>query len=411
MRSILIIGSVWPEPKSSAAGSHMMQLISVLLSRPFEIVFASPCSKTDKAVDLGNLGIKTVEIQLNHSSFDEFLSQLNPDIVVFDRFMIEEQFGWRVSETCPNAMRILNTEDLHCLRKGRHKALTDHQPFDNRYLFNTTAKREIASIYRSDLSLIISDYEMNLLEDQFKIDPSLMHYFPFLIESIPTNRIEKLAKFEERDHFITIGNFMHEPNFDAVQYLRSDIWPLIREQLPQTEMHVYGAYVSQKVQQLNDVNNGFIIKGFVEDVSQVMKSARVCLAPLRFGAGLKGKIVDAMINGTPCMTSKIGAEGLFGIHESNGFVVDDAKEFADKAVELFSKKPLWSKKQENGFKVINDRFSIVEHQEALLNRLEAVLKNLDEHRLQNFAGLMLHYHTLQSTKYMSRWIEEKNKVN
>jgi glycosyltransferase involved in cell wall biosynthesis len=176
-------------------------------------------------------------------------------------------------------------------------------------------------------------------------------------------------------------------------------------------MHVYGAYVSQKVQQLNDVNNGFIIKGFVEDVSQVMKSARVCLAPLRFGAGLKGKIVDAMINGTPCMTSKIGAEGLFGIHESNGFVVDDAKEFADKAVELFSKKPLWSKKQENGFKVINDRFSIVEHQEALLNRLEAVLKNLDEHRLQNFAGLMLHYHTLQSTKYMSRWIEEKNKVN
>ena len=73
---------------------------------------------------------------------------------MFDRFMVEEQFGWRVAEQCPNALRILDTEDLHCLRKGREKAIKDQALFDKSYLFNDISKREIASIYRCDLSLL-----------------------------------------------------------------------------------------------------------------------------------------------------------------------------------------------------------------------------------------------------------------
>ena len=215
---LLIIGFVWPEPKSSAAGSRMMQLIHYFQSQKYNITFASPCAKSDNAFDLKSIGIDPVTIELNHSSFDVFIKKLNPEIVLFDRFMMEEQFGWRVAEQCPNAVRILDTEDLHCLRKGRQQAFKDQKPFDNSYLFNETAKREIASIYRSDLSLIISETEMDILKNQFKVDESLLVLVPFMLAEIQMEIIQNLPSFENRQHFITIGNFQHEPNYNSVLY-------------------------------------------------------------------------------------------------------------------------------------------------------------------------------------------------
>src|SRR5690606_24208238 len=156
---------------------------------------------------------------------------------------------------------------------------------------NDTAKREIASIYRCDLSLIISDVEMNILKHQFKVSEQLLYYLPFLTEGISLDEKKHLPKFKEREHFLVIGNFLHAPNYDALLFLKEKIWPLIRKKLPKVEVHVYGAYVSEKINQLNTLKDGFIIKGFAEDVNHVMQNAKVCLAPLRFGAGLKGKLI------------------------------------------------------------------------------------------------------------------------
>ncbi len=102
---ILIIGFVWPEPKSSAAGSRMMQLIAFFQSQNYQITFASPCAKSDNAFNLESIGVSQITIELNHTSFDKFVKNLNPNIVLFDRFMMEEQFGWRVVEQCPDAIK------------------------------------------------------------------------------------------------------------------------------------------------------------------------------------------------------------------------------------------------------------------------------------------------------------------
>ena len=408
-KHLLIIGFVWPEPKSSAAGSRMMQLIEVFFKANYQITFATTTTKTDNAYDLKSLGIKEQNIELNSSSFDAFIKKLNPDVVVFDRFMMEEQFGWRIAEHCPNAIRILDTEDLHCLRKGRHQAFKDGKSFDNSYLFNDTSKREIASIYRSDLSLIISEAEMDILITQFKVDASLLLYLPFMLEPISNEQITQLPEFKSRKHFITIGNFLHEPNYNTVLYLKETIWPLIRKYLPKAELHVYGAYASQKVNQLQNNNEGFLIKGFIEDANQVMQQAKVCLAPIRFGAGLKGKLIDAMQNGTPCVMSSIASEGMFGSLESNGFVEDNPQEFANKVFELYNNETLWKNKQQKGFSIINKRFNKSQLQEKFLNIIEETIEQLNDKRLNNFTGQMLQHHTLQSTKYMSKWIEEKNK--
>lgn len=406
---LLIIGFVWPEPKSSAAGCRMMQLIEVFQSGNYDITFASACAKTENAFDLSSIGVKTENIVLNDSSFDTFIKNLNPSIVLFDRFMVEEQFGWRVAEQCPNALRFLDTEDLHSLRKGRQQALKDQAFFDKNYLQNETAKREIASILRCDLTLMISQVEIEILVNQFSIDEHLLYYLPFLLDPISPEAQRNSPKFKDRNHFITIGNFMHEPNFDAIVFLKEAIWPLIKKELPKAEMHIYGSYVSEKAMQLHDKKEDFLIKGFAEDVNQVMQAAKVCLAPLRFGAGLKGKLIDAMQNGTPCVTTTIGAEGMYGnLKDTNAFIEDDAKAFAKQAVELYSNKIYWNGKQKNGFKIINTLYDKAIYTKDVLYKLDMLQAGLQHHRQQHFLGQILMHHTMQSTKFMSKWIEEKN---
>ncbi|GGG59500.1 glycosyl transferase [Bizionia arctica] len=408
-RGLLIIGFVWPEPKSSAAGSRMLQLIEMFQSDNYHVTFASPCAKSDNAFNLESIGVKQIHIVLNNSSFDEFVKELNPNVVLFDRFMMEEQFGWRVAENCPNALRLIDTEDLHGLRKGRYQAFKDNMPFDKGYLLNDTFKRELASIYRSDLSIIISEYEMQLLTSDLKVNSSLLAYVPFMQDKLTELTIETLPEFEERQHFITIGNFLHAPNYQSVLYLKETIWPKIRKQLPKAELHIYGAYASQKVTQLHNEKDGFLIKGFAEQVKDVMQKARVCLAPLQFGAGLKGKLIDAMESGTPCIMSNIAGEGMFGDFDANGFIIDDPEEFANQAVSLYTNDLIWKEKQENGFKTFNGRFNKETIQLEVITHINATITNLKHHRQQNVIGQMLMHQTLQSTKYMSKWIEEKNK--
>jgi len=114
----------------------------------------------------------------------------------------------------------------------------------------------------------------------------LIYYLPFMLDNISQDDFIKMPSFEERRHFVSIGNFLHEPNWDAVQHLKKDIWPLIRKQLPEAELHIYGAYPSQKVFELHNEKEGFIIKGRAQDANQVIGNARLLLAPIRFGAGL-----------------------------------------------------------------------------------------------------------------------------
>ncbi len=410
MNYILIIGSVWPEPSSSAAGSRMMQLITLFLAQNWKITFASTAQKGVRKVDLTALGIEEVAIELNNNSFDAFIQTLKPTIVLFDRFMMEEQFGWRVAEHCPNAIRILDTEDLHCLRKTRHLAIKDNKKFEISSLLDSEiAKREIASIYRCDLSLIISIYEMELLKEVFKIDGSLLYYLPFLLDKIKEEEIGNLKPFEDRQHFISIGNFLHAPNVDAVLYLKKTIWPLIRKQLPKTEIYIYGAYVTQQILELHNKKEGFLIKGFAKDAQKEVSNAKVCLAPLRFGAGIKGKLTEAMQNGTPSITTTIGAEGMHANLPWNGFIENTPEKFADKAVEIYSNKSVWGKSQQNGIRIINEIYDKEKLKEPFLKRLNGLQATIKNHRVQNFIGTMLQHHSLQSTKYLSKWIEEKNR--
>ena len=403
MKNLVIIGKVFPEPNSTAAGYRMIQLMDLFLTQNYQITFLSTATISENSFDLSSKNISFQNIVLNDSSFDELIKNLNPEIVIFDRFTTEEQFGWRVSEQVPNAVKILDTEDLHFLRTAREKAFKQNRNLEHLDLINDVFKREIASILRCDLSLIISEFEMNLLIEKFRIDENILFYLPLFGE---VKKPE--TSFSERKNFISIGNFLHEPNWQTVLQLKK-LWKNIKNQLPEAEIHIYGAYASEKVFQLHNEKEGFIIKGRAESVETVFNTAKVLLAPIPFGAGIKGKLLESMQFGLPNVTSTVGAESMHGNHDWNGFITDNETEFVEKAVLLYQDENLWQKSQENGYKIVENRFKKELFEPHFIHKIQEISENLESHRNQNFLGQILQHHTLQSTKYLSKWIEEKNK--
>jgi glycosyltransferase involved in cell wall biosynthesis len=215
--------------------------------------------------------------------------------------------------------------------------------------------------------------------------------------------------FEERNDFVFIGNFLHEPNWNAVQYLNETIWPLIRKALPESNLYIYGAYPPQKALQLHKPKSGFHVLGRAASAKEAISKAKILLAPLRFGAGIKGKLLEAMLYGTPSITTTIGAESMYGNLPWNGFVTNEPLAFADATIQLIQDKNTWMNAQQNGYKIIEKRYLKTLHSEHYFSKIEYLSTNLPKHRQENFTGSMLLHHTLNSTKYLSRWIETKNK--
>lgn len=410
MQIALIIGFVWVEPNSSAAGSRMLQLIAFLQERGYRVVFASPAQKSEKAIGLKELNIEEVGIELNAVSFDVFIKNLNPSLVVFDRFMMEEQFGWRVAQNCPEAVRVLDTEDLHSLRKTRQEVFKTGEQFElKHFLLADITKREVAAILRCDLSLIISSFEMTVLNEYLKIDHHILHHLPFLLDPITDLKSTVWKDFHQRKHFVFVGNFLHAPNTAAVLALKKTIWKQIKEQLPSAELHIYGAYVTQQITQLHSEKEGFLIKGYIHNAVDVVRNARVVLAPLEFGAGIKGKLTEAMQCGTPSVTTNIGAEGMHADLPWSGFIEDDFSKFSEKAIRLYTDADVWSNKQLNGIEIINTLYDKQTLEKAFSNKLNEIQDDLERHRANNFLGRLIQHQSLQASKYMGKWIEEKNK--
>ena len=382
----------------------MMHLLEALRPSAAKITYACTAAPSALAEEFESLDIEQQLIKVNDPDFDSFVSGLNPQLVIFDRYVSEEQFGWRVAECCPEAMRILNTEDLHGLRRGRQLALGEGEPFSLSYFHNDVAKRELASLLRCDLSLIVSSFEMNWLTDICNLSEKVLHYYPLQVNEVQT--IESFPTFEERHGYVWIGNFKHPPNHDAVEFLRTTIWPEIRRRDAEACIRIYGAYMPEKLRKWHDRNNGFLIEGFAENSDQVMQSARVCLAPLRFGAGLKGKLIDAMKNATPVMTTAIGAEGLF---KNSRMTEDSPEEFAEKAVSLYKDEQNWHEASASGLEMLRTNFTREKHANSLIDRLLVVYDGLRSHRTSHVLNAVMQHHTLSSSKYMSKWIEAKNR--
>jgi len=399
--NILVVGKVWPEPSSSAAGTRTMGLIAAFLDAGWSVTFATTAQRTEHSVDLEKIAVSIQTIRVNDDAFDDWARALAPDYVVFDRYMTEEQFGWRIEKACPDALRILDTSDLHCLRDARAQQLKQGGALD---LFNEIALREIAAIFRSDLSLMISEFEIECLQSAFQVPAAQLCYLPLMLD-VP---VESKSDYDDRKDFVMIGSYLHAPNWDAVQWCCAEIWPFIRRALPDATLNLYGSYEPEKARQLEDAANGIHFRGRAEDALKTLECHRVNLAPLRFGAGQKGKVADGFCSGTPTVATPIAAESMNGSMDWGCPVCADAAGFATAAVEVYTKPKLWESVRQQGYRMVEARFLASEWKPTLIERMESMHVG-DRHG--HFIGRMLRHHQHRSTEYMSRWIEAKNRLN
>lgn len=421
---VLFIGFVWPEPKSSAAGQNILSYMYALRDDGNEVFFCSAAEKTEQSQNLENDAIPSFPIVLNCSSFDSQVTELAPDIVIFDRFLCYEQFAWRVKKSCPEALLVLDAEDLHFLRKARQQAA---KVLSNRFvsspsilaneqrslLLNELTKRELACIYQADLTVVLSDFEQELLTDIMHVPKNQIAHCPFIINSENAS-LTNLPKFQEREDFVFIGNFRHAPNYHSAKILRENIWPFIVKHFKKlgitVKCHVYGAYLSPKAKQLENAAIGFHVHGFAENQFDVIKNARVMLAPIQFGAGVKGKFLDAMLCGTPSITSPIGAEGI-SKQAWGGFIVDDFEAFISSAIELYSNEKAWTKAVKNGEKIIQMDYAPALISRKFIDIIQNGYTNRMQNRSLNILQQVMSHHQFQTSQYMSQWIEAKTQLS
>lgn len=395
---------VWPEPMSSAAGVRTYALLRALKNAGYELSAASPSQPSPHSEALNRLGCATYPCDPNASHpTEEKLKGLSPSLVVYDRFVMEEQFGWRARALWPEALHVVDTQDLHSLRRARERLagagktneeIKNPSPAD----MGEDLLRELASLYRADAALVVSSFEESLLRSLGFPAENLLHLaFPAQPDAEP-------APYEARKGFCFLGNFRHPPNLHGVRWLIAELWPAVRERLPAAELHLYGAYPPAEISR-HKGEQGIFAHGPVADHRAALRSHRALLSPLRFGAGIKGKVLEAWGTGTPVIGTALSFEGM----GKEGLLAEDAKSLAQACLAL-EDEALWRKESLSGLHAVASLYGEERLAKSFLEFTESRAKELSSIRARNLTGAMLRHHTLNASKYFSRWIEAKNRA-
>ncbi len=390
-----------------------MHWIHLFLGMGYSVTLVSPSNlKSENEWGMVNLpqGVEMLQLPLNRESIQDELKKISPEIVMFDRFFLEEQYGPHVYSACPDALILMETQDLHFVRRAREGLKENYLATDqlsSDFYHTESALRETGSILRVDYSYVVSSFEEELLRNQFQIPQSKVKWLPFFYDQ-PVEPKENLLSFQQRKDFCWIGNFLHQPNLDGIRWFHREIWPLIRKQLPNAKIRIFGAYPPKEIMQLSDASQGFEVLGNANSLKEVFQSARVNVAPLRFGAGVKGKIIEGFRFGLPCVTTRVGVEGLFG--QFPGYESNTPIDFANACVKLHESEQEWKKyslmAQEKMLDVCSASLRVPETQRQIS---EMVLKKKSG-QLPDWFSKILRYEGNQSRYYFGKWIEEKEKA-
>lgn len=357
----LIVDHCWPEPDRDSGSVDAINLVQQLLTLGFEVVYASAGSLIQPPRferELCELGAKTVS-QTGPEATQKYIED-NRDIfslIVLSRVSCGGAFFELIRYNCPDTKIIFNTVDLHFLREVRAAQLNG----DRNALAHAeqTRRREEFLTGKADLTIVVSDVEAEILSVAVPRAPIL--HLPLAREiTLPT------ARFETRKRIGFIGGFSHQPNLDAVCWFLAEVWPLVRKKRPNMIFSIAGSALPENIAKPEE---GVVYEGPVDDLHGWFETLVMSVAPLRIGAGAKGKVVSSLTNGLPCVISAIAAEGM-GLTDGITALVAGAPEiFAEKIIALAEDETLWHALSEKGLEYAQTHFSY----QANLNKLHKAL--------------------------------------
>ncbi|MDH4264504.1 MAG: glycosyltransferase family 4 protein [Deltaproteobacteria bacterium] len=245
-----------------------------------------------------------------------------------------------------NSIVIYDTVDLHWLRFERAAAVSGDKELLNKARYFKSMELFNASC--SDIVFTITKDEKEFLLKEL---PNLK------IDVIPNihDVIKEVKPFETRKDIMFIGGFLHHPNEDGVFFFVKEIFPRVKEKIPDIKFFIVGSDPSDAISKLDSKN--IKVTGYVRDVTPYFENCRIFVSPLRFGAGMKGKIGQSMAYGLPVVTTTVGAEGIGLVDGENALIADEPGQFSNSIIRLYTEKNLWDKISSKSIEHIRSNYS------------------------------------------------------
>lgn len=352
---VLVLDHCTPTPDQDAGSITAVNLMRIMQGLGFKVTFIPEDNflyMDPYTRDLQRMGIECLYAPYV-MSVERHLAECGEqyDAVVVFRVTAAERNLAAIRKYCPNAKLVFHTSDLHHLRELREAELAGSTEL--KVKAEKTRRRELDIIRAADATIVHSSTEKEMLDAELKKEgrASNVFLFSWAIE-IPGTQVP----FGPRDGMVFVGGFQHQPNVDAVLYFAREIFPLVRQRLPEAVFSIVGSRATPEILAL--AGNGIEVVGFAEDLRPVLDRCRMSVVPLRYGAGIKGKIGTSLSYGLPCVSTSVGAEGM-DLAEGDGVLVADAPaDFADAVVRLYQDAVLWDSCSRGGLDFVRRNYSL-----------------------------------------------------
>lgn len=340
-RRVLVLDHCTPTPDEDSGSIDAYNIMSLLREMEFQVTFIPEDNflyMPKYTTALQRIGIEVLYAPYLNS-VETHLREfgMRYDLIFIIRVGVAERHLQTVRKQCPNAKVIFHTLDLHFLRMAREAEL--HEDLNKAAIAEEMKAREMALIRASNIATVISERELEILLENVPKDK---------VKHLPYSRYIKGTEvdFGKRRDIVFVGGYKHAPNVDAVKYFVSEIMPLLRKRLPSMRFYIVGSKVPAEIQAL--ASEDVVVLGFVEDLDTLLDRMRVSVAPLRYGAGIKGKVGSSLAVGLPVVATPLAAEGMALTNGENILVADDPSEFADAVAALYQDEERWSRISNNG---------------------------------------------------------------
>ncbi len=359
---ILVVDHYVPTYDKDAGSLRMFSMLKILSELGYKVIFMGDNLLRSEPYTqaLQQEGVEVIYAPYFHC-VEDYISKFGRyfSVVILSRSHIAIKYIDMVRSACPTARIIYDTVDLGFLRESRRARIENSEK-----LLEDAEKLKLTELYlsrNSDVTLVVSPVEKALL---LKEDPSLN----IEIVSIIHNITKPQKSFSERKGIFFVGGFAHPPNVDAVAYFVTEIFPILKQKLPDLTFYIVGSNPPNQVLALK--SSDIIVTAYVKDLTSYFENCKVFVAPLRYGAGVKGKIIQSMSHGLPVVTTSIGAEGIELTDGVDVLIADEPEKFAEKAVLLCTNENLWNKLSQNSMRNIEKHFSY----EVAKHKLEGLME-------------------------------------
>jgi hypothetical protein len=344
---VLVVDTRFPTPDRDAASLRMMNVLALLREIADHVCFAADDATVHRSSRslLRAAGIRTVD----DVPLADHLWQHGREyrVILLSRVEMVTKYLPLVRECAPEARLVFDTTDLASVRGFRGAKVTGNRALLRQAL--AAKHEERVAVSAADCTLVVSPEERAVLAAEC---PTARVHVLSVIHALP----DCCRSRSERDGVVFVGAFPHHPNVDAMEFFFRDVHPRLTERLPGLRILIVGTQPPDWLRLRAD--EGVVVTGHVPDIGSVFERCRVSIAPLRYGAGVKGKVLLSMSYGVPVVGSTIAAEGIGARDGEEMLVADDPHEFVAKVAEAYEDEGLWNRLSVNGRRLVERDFSL-----------------------------------------------------